>query len=59
MGLHLILPAQQAGLQVGDIILQVNNQKIDGMETLQTVIQDNLGQPTEVTYRTSRPDKQC
>ncbi len=43
-------PAQQAGLQVGDLILSVNNQKIDGMEALQTAIQDNLGQATQVTY---------
>ncbi len=41
-------PAQQAGLQVGDIILRVNNLAIDGMESLQTAIQDNLGQPTLV-----------
>jgi regulator of sigma E protease len=43
-------PAQQAGLQVGDIIVTVNGQQIDGMDALQTAIQDNLGQPTRITY---------
>lgn len=44
-------PAQQAGLQVGDIILRVNNQPIDSMESLQMTIQDNLGKSTEVVYQ--------
>lgn len=43
-------PAHQVGLQVGDIILQVNNQDIDGMEALQFAIQDSLGQPTQVIF---------
>jgi regulator of sigma E protease len=43
-------PAHQAGLQVGDIILKVNNQDIDGMEALQAAIQDSLGQPTQVIF---------
>ena len=44
-------PAQQVGLQVGDIILRVNNQPIDSMESLQMTIQDNLGKSTEVVYQ--------
>jgi regulator of sigma E protease len=41
-------PAEQAGLQVGDFITQVNGMPIDSMTTLQEEIQNRLGQPTEI-----------
>ena len=41
-------PAEQAGLQVGDFITQVNGVPIDSMTTLQEEIQNRLGQPTEI-----------
>ncbi len=44
-------PAEQAGLQVGDLILKVNDQPIDGMDSLRNAIADNLDKPTQITYQ--------
>jgi regulator of sigma E protease len=43
-------PAAAAGLVPGDILVRVGGQVIDGFESLQSVIQNNLGQPIEVVY---------
>jgi regulator of sigma E protease len=44
-------PAAQAGLMAGDMILAVNDTPVNGMEDLQTSINDNLGQATQLTYQ--------
>ena len=44
-------PAQQAGIHVGDLILQVNQDKIDSTEKLQKDIQANLGKEITITYQ--------
>ena len=47
----LVLPAEQAGLLPGDLIIQVNETEIDGTESIHTAIYDNLGETTQViTY---------
>lgn len=42
-------PAAQAGLQNEDLILTADGQAIDGFETLQTIVNDHLGQPITLT----------
>lgn len=49
-------PAAQVGLSAGDIILEVNGQKIDSMERLSSIVQDNLGK--EVTLLVDRNGQQ-
>ncbi len=44
-------PAQQAGLKAGDIVLQVNQDKIDSMTRLQNDIQANLGKEVSLTVQ--------
>ncbi len=44
-------PAQQAGLRAGDLILEVNDQEINGTADLQNSIQASLEQPTEITFK--------
>jgi regulator of sigma E protease len=44
-------PAAQAGLQKGDIIIQVNNTEIDDSLTLHNNIYDNLGEEISLTYQ--------
>jgi regulator of sigma E protease len=41
-------PAQQAGLQPGDLLLSVNGQKVNGTDALRSAIQNNLGKPVTV-----------
>lgn len=41
-------PAEQAGIQDGDIITQVNGVQIDSMTALQETIQAQLDQPTDI-----------
>jgi len=43
-------PAEQAGLLPGDLIIQVNEVRIDGTESIHNAIYDNLDQVTQVTY---------
>jgi regulator of sigma E protease len=43
-------PAAQAGLQPGDLILEVNGNEINGTDALSAAIYDNLGQETQLTY---------
>jgi len=43
-------PAEQAGLQTGDIIVSLNGTKIDGQVTLQEQIQASLGKEIEIVY---------
>lgn len=43
-------PADQSGLMAGDLILSVNDEPVNSMEDLQTSINDNLGQSTQLTY---------
>lgn len=42
-------PSAEAGLQEGDLFLEVNDQVIDSVTALQTVIDQNLGVSTEIT----------
>ncbi|MCI0519074.1 MAG: M50 family metallopeptidase [Chloroflexi bacterium] len=44
-------PAQSAGLQAGDVILEVNGQAIDGIERLHDLIYQNLGLPIQIVYQ--------
>jgi regulator of sigma E protease len=44
-------PAEISGLKPGDIILQVNQDKIDSMEKMQMAIKASLGQPVQVLVR--------
>ncbi len=44
-------PAAQAGLQPGDLILQVQDTEIDSSRTLQDVIFANLERPVEITFQ--------
>jgi regulator of sigma E protease len=39
-------PAAQAGIQEGDLIVAVNDEKIDSQEKLQTLIEENAGKTT-------------
>ncbi len=43
-------PASQAGFQEGDVIAQVNGQKIDSTDRLHTAIQDSLGKQIAIVY---------
>jgi regulator of sigma E protease len=43
-------PAEVAGIQVGDLIKDIDGIPIDSMDTLHNAIYDNLGQEIEVTY---------
>lgn len=42
-------PAATANLQVGDIIQSINNQPVESLDSLSTLIKANLGLPTELT----------
>jgi regulator of sigma E protease len=44
-------PAEQAGLQVGDILLSINSQPITNTVTAHDIIYANLGQPVTITYQ--------
>jgi len=44
----LASPAAEAGLQPGDLFLEVNNQIIDSVEKLQSLIDQNLGQQVKI-----------
>ena len=44
-------PAEAAGLQAGDLLLEVNQTPVQSTEDLQTMILANLGTPTELTYQ--------
>lgn len=48
-------PAAQAGLLPGDMILGVAEMNIESIQSLQTAIYDNLGNPVEISY--SRNDQ--
>jgi len=43
-------PAAQAGLQAGDVILQVRDEQIDSTAELRTVIYQSLGKPLQLSY---------
>ncbi|MGB9586369.1 MAG: site-2 protease family protein, partial [Anaerolineales bacterium] len=43
-------PAEQAGLKTGDIILQVQGQKVDSVDKLHDFIYQRLGEPTTLVY---------
>jgi regulator of sigma E protease len=44
-------PAQQAGLQSGDSIIAMNGQAINGVSQAIDIIQTNLDQPMQITYK--------
>jgi len=41
-------PALSSGMKAGDQILSINGLTVDAMETMQTIIKSNLGQPVEI-----------
>jgi regulator of sigma E protease len=43
-------PAEAAGLQEGDLLLDINGRQIDSMNTIHEVISANLGQDIQVTF---------
>jgi regulator of sigma E protease len=43
-------PAEEAGLLPGDLIVQVNEQEIDGTESIHNAIYENLGEVTQITF---------
>ena len=43
-------PAEKAGLQIGDTIVQVEDQVITSVDQLQKAIYDRLGEPTRLIY---------
>jgi regulator of sigma E protease len=43
-------PAAQAGLQVDDLLVMVNDIEITGMEQIQNIIYHNLGKAIRITY---------
>lgn len=43
-------PAAQAGLQAGDIVLQINNEEVDSSQELHDLIYAQLGESIELTY---------
>jgi len=50
-GISPASPAEMAGLQVGDLILKVNDQPVHTVDDLHTLIYANLGQPTRIQYQ--------
>lgn len=44
-------PAELAGLQAGDLIVQVNEARIDSMDKLQMEIKANEGTPTDIVFQ--------
>jgi regulator of sigma E protease len=44
-------PAAMADLQVGDMILSVNDQEVNSTNDLSSLIAANLGEPTTITYQ--------
>jgi len=43
-------PAEQAGLQVGDLLVKIDGQPVTGVDQLQKLIYARLGTPTQITY---------
>lgn len=44
-------PAAQAGLMAGDVVLKVNNQVVNSVDSLHNEIYANLGKPVQFTYQ--------
>jgi regulator of sigma E protease len=44
-------PAEVAGLQPGDLILEVNGQAVDSIDRLHELIYQNLGSPIDMVYQ--------
>jgi len=44
-------PAEQAGLQVGDILLKAQDVSITGNDTLREIVYQNLGKPIKIEYQ--------
>jgi len=44
-------PAEEAGLQVGDLFLTANDEPIDSVAKLQTLIAENLGKPVQIVVQ--------
>lgn len=44
-------PAEQAGILPDDLIVQVNDQKIDSMQTLSTTVNQNLGKEIQISIQ--------
>lgn len=44
-------PAQQAGLQKGDLITNIDGTAINGYDSIAQVVKDNLGKPISLTYQ--------
>ncbi len=44
-------PAEAAGLNIGDLLLTVNDAPVQSVDDLQSLIYSNLGKPIELTYQ--------
>ena len=44
-------PAEQADLQVGDLLVKIDGQPVTGVDQLQKLIYARLGTPTQITYQ--------
>ena len=49
-------PYENTGIQEGDTILEINNQEIDCIRTLQKVVNNSLGSNLEIKYAHNRRD---
>ena len=45
-------PAEEGGIKEGDVILEINNEKIKDDENLESVIDDNPGKEVEIKIKT-------
>lgn len=49
-------PAEQAGLRPGDLVVQINQTKIDSLDKLQQTVRSSLGQEISLTYSRDNQD---
>ena len=49
-------PAEQAGLQSGDILLRIGGETIEQLEMVRTIIQQSLGKPLSITIMRDRAE---
>jgi regulator of sigma E protease len=46
-------PAAQAGIKIGDVITSINSTRVNSMDTLHTLVQNNLGTEVTIVYQQS------
>lgn len=52
------MPAEKAGLRVGDKIIRFNNQKIDSADELTETVKHNAGKPVAIIYSRANKEEQ-